>query len=56
MAEYQQYFGINFVIDKIFIPESEQMYFYFVTLELSPPAYYYKKKKFDLSFCRKINF
>lgn len=56
MAEYQEYFGINFVIDKLFIPKTDVSYYYFITVCISPPANYYKKKNFDMNFCRKINF
>lgn len=56
MAEYQQYFGMNFVIDKLTIPKTELSYYYFITVCLSPPAKYYKNKGFDLVLMKKINF
>ena len=56
MAEYQEYFGINFVIDKLVVPETSQAYYYFITVCMCPPANYYKGKAFDLNFCRKVDF
>lgn len=56
MAEYQEYFGINFVVDKLVIPKTELAYYYFITICLSPPANYYKSKGFDLNLIRNIDF
>lgn len=56
MAEYQEYFGINFVIDRLSLPPTKQAYYYFITVCLCPPANYYKGKSFDLNLCRKVNF
>lgn len=56
MAEYLEEFGINFIIDKLYVPKTDLTYYYFITICASPPANYYKKKSFDLNFSRKVNF
>ena len=55
MAEYQEYFGVNFVIDKLVLPPTKETFYYFITVCMCPPALYYKNKAFDLNLCRKID-
>jgi len=47
MAEYNQFFGIYFSVDKLTIPDPNQNYYYFMTVCLSPPAKYYTSKLKD---------
>ena len=55
MAEYQEFFGVTFVIDRLILPESKDKFYYFFTICMSPPAGYYKSEVFDMELCKKID-
>ena len=55
MAEYNEYFGLSLVIDKLILPKTSQKYYYYITICLVPPGNFYKAKSYDLNLCRKIN-
>ena len=47
MAEYQQFFGLYFSVDKLIIPDDKQNYYYFMTVCMIPPGKYYTSKGKD---------
>ena len=50
MGEYNPSLGVTVGIDIMRVPHTNLNYYYFCTVCLSPPAYYYQEKENDLAF------